>query len=173
MIMSGGALESVLIRLLPKLIKPATSILKNFVATLGLSAAMSGIDGAIQKKKIHGTGTTVIFSNEEVNDIAKIVKALEDSDVLMKGSTETLKNDIKKGGALKILPMLLETLGSSLIGNLLTGRGMYRAVTGNKCNCHQGKGMYRADEGKGLYRIGQGIKKKITNSAETTPFNKH
>ena len=51
MIMSGGALESVLIRLLPKLIKPATSILKNFVATLGLSAAMSGIDGAIQKKK--------------------------------------------------------------------------------------------------------------------------
>ena len=82
-------------RFLPKLIKPATSVLKNIVAYLGLSAAMSGIDGAIQKK-IHGTGTTVIFSNEEINDMVKNVKALEDSDVLMKGSTEILKNDIKK-----------------------------------------------------------------------------
>ena len=39
---------------------------------------------------------TVKFSNKDLDDIAKIVKALEDSDVLMKGITETLKNDIKK-----------------------------------------------------------------------------
>ena len=48
------------------------------------------------KKKIHGTVTTVIFSNEEINDMIKIVKALEDSDILMKGVSETSKNDIKK-----------------------------------------------------------------------------
>ena len=48
------------------------------------------------KKKIHGTVTAVIFSDEGINDMVKIVKALEDSDVLMKGVCETLKNDIKK-----------------------------------------------------------------------------
>ena len=42
-----------------------------------------------------GTRTTVIFSNEELNDITKIVKALKDSDVLLKGVTKILKNDIK------------------------------------------------------------------------------
>ena len=58
---------------------------------------MSDVAGTIQIKKIiHGTGTTVIYSNEEVDDVIKIVKALEDSDVLIKGVTETLKNDIKK-----------------------------------------------------------------------------
>ena len=53
--------------------------------------------------------------------------------------------------------MLLGTLRVSL----LTGRGMYRAGTGNKCNFHQGKGMYRAR----LFRAGQGIKKKSLMSA--------
>ena len=52
--------------------------------------------------------------------MTKIVKALEDSDVLMKGITGALKNDIKKGGALSLTPMLLGTLGASL----LTGREM-------------------------------------------------
>ena len=78
----------------------------------------------------------------------KIVKALEDSDILMKGSTEALKNDVKKGGALPILPMLLGTLGVPL----LCGRGLYRDCCGNKCNCHQGKGLHRA--GAGLFRAG-------------------
>ena len=87
----------------------------------------------------------------------KTLKALEDSDVLMKGVIETLTNDIKKGGALPILPVLLGTLGSSLIVNLLTGRGIYRTGFGNKYN--SGQGMYRAGEGKGLFRSGQGIKK--------------
>ena len=49
-----------------------------------------------KKEKLHGTGTTVIFYNKEINELIKIVKALEDSNVLMKGVTETLKNDIKK-----------------------------------------------------------------------------
>ena len=54
--------------------------------------------------------------------------------------------------------MLSGTLGSSLDGNLLTGKGSYIAGRGNKCNCHQGKGLFRAGEGKGLFRAEQGIK---------------
>ena len=151
-IMSGSGLGSILMRILPKLIKPATSVLKNVAAPLGLSASMSGIDGAIQKKKIHGTGTTVKFSNKEINNMVNIVKALEDSDVLMKGVSKTLKNDAQNVGALPILPMLLGTLDSSLIGNLLTGRALFRADSG-KCDC--GQGIYCSDEG--LFRAGQGI----------------
>ena len=49
--MSGGALGSILGRLLPKLIKPAISLGKNILAPLGLSAAMSATDAVIQKKK--------------------------------------------------------------------------------------------------------------------------
>ena len=133
--MSGSGLGSILMRFLPKLIKPATSILKNVAAPLGLSVAMSGIDGAIQRK-IHGygskSGTTGKFSNEEINDMVNIVKTLEDSDILMKGSTKTFKNDVrelhsKKGGALPLIPMILGTLGASI----LSGRGMYRAGRGN------------------------------------------
>ena len=68
--------------------------------------------------------------------MTKTVKALEDSHVLMKGITRTLKNDIKKGGALSLIPMLLSTLGASL----LTGKGLFRA--GN-----QGQGVFRAGQG--------------------------
>ena len=79
--------------------------------------------------------------------MTKIVKALEYSDVLMKGVTETYKNYIKKGGTLPLIPMLLGTLGVSL----LSGRGLYRAGSG--------KGLYRAGEGKGLLTAGEPIKK--------------
>ena len=51
--------------------------------------------------------------------------------------------------------MLLGTLGSSSIDNLLTGKGLFRAGSGNKCKC--GQGMYRA--GKAMYRAGKGILK--------------
>ena len=97
LIKSGGALGSILARFLPKLIKPAISLGKNLLAPLGLSAAMSATDAAIQKKKMYGLGTkTIQFSNKDLDDVTKIVKALEDSDVLMKGITKTLKNDIKR-----------------------------------------------------------------------------
>ena len=64
--------------------------------------------------------TTLIISNDEINDIIKIVKSLEDSGVLLKGVTETVHNKVKeqKGGFLSIL---LGTLGASLLRNLLTG----------------------------------------------------
>ena len=84
LIKEGGALGSILVRFLPKLIKPALSLGKNILAPLGLSAAMSATDAAIQKN-VHGSGNsknsgtkTVRFSNKDLNDITKIVKVLED-----------------------------------------------------------------------------------------------
>ena len=57
---------------------------------------MSATDAAIQKK-IHGYETKAVeFSNKDLDDMTKIIKALEDSDVLIKGITETLKNEKKK-----------------------------------------------------------------------------
>ena len=82
-------------------------------------------------KKKHGSGTTtLIISNEEVNDILKIVEALEDSNILLKRVTNTIKNETKeqKGG---FLNMLLGTLGATLLGNSLTGKGIVRAGFGN------------------------------------------
>ena len=82
-------------------------------------------------KKIHGSGnTTLIISNEEMN-IMKIIQALEDSNILLKGVTKTIKNKTKeqKRGFLSIL---LGTLGASLLGNLLSGIGIVRTGSGNK-----------------------------------------
>ena len=56
---------------------------------------MTATDAAIQE--MYGSGSkTVKLSNEDLNYMTKIVKALEDSDALMKGVTKTLKSDIKK-----------------------------------------------------------------------------
>ena len=64
---------------------------KCILVLLGITAAASAIDAEIQKK-IHGSGTTtLIISNEEMNDIMKIVQALEDSNILQKGSLTQLK----------------------------------------------------------------------------------
>ena len=107
------------------------------------------------KKKIHGSGnTTLIISNEEMNDIMKIIQALKNSNILLKGVT---KNDTEeqKGGFLSVL---LGTLGASLLRNLLSGKGIVRAGTGNK----KGKGIVRAGggnkKGKGIVRGGTGKK---------------
>ena len=81
----------------------------------------------------------MIISNEEINDIMKIVQALEDSNILLKGVAKTIENETKeqKGG---FLNMLLGTLGASLLGNMLAGKGIVRAGSGNK----KGKGVVRA-----------------------------
>ena len=48
-------------------------------------------------KKKHGSGTTtLIISNEEINDIMKIAQTLEDSNLLLKGVTKTIKNETRK-----------------------------------------------------------------------------
>ena len=78
-------------------------------------------------------------------NIIKIVQALEDSNVLLKGVTKTIENERKKqkGG---FLSMLLGTLGASLLENLLTEKGFVRAGSGN----NKGKGIERAGYGNQL-----------------------
>ena len=137
--------------------KVAMPLAKNVIAPLGLTAAMSAIDGSIQKK-IHGSGVKLIIEQEDMNDIIKIIEALENSGILLKGVTKTIENETKeqRGG---FLSMLLGTLGASLLGNLLTGgKAMMRA----------GEGIARAGEesiasrakGEGIVRAGEGSKKK-------------
>ena len=113
------------------LMKVAVPLAKNILSPLEITAAASLIDAEIQEK-MHGSGTTtLIVSNKEMNDIMKIVQALEDSNILLKGVTKTIKNETKeqKGG---FLSMLLGTLGASLLGNLLAGKGIVRAGTGKQ-----------------------------------------
>ena len=120
-IQSGGFSGSLLSKLVGLSMKVVVPLGKNVLAPLGITAAASALDAGIQKK-IHGSGTTtLIISNEEMNDIMKIVQALEDSNILLKGVTKTIKNETKeqKGG---FLSMLLGTLGASLLGNLLSGK---------------------------------------------------
>ena len=127
-IQPGGFLGSLLNKLAGPLMKVAISLAKTVLAPLGIEAAASAIDPGIQKK-IHGSGTTtLIISNEEMNDIMKIVQALEYSNILLKGVTKTIKNETKyqKVG---FLSTLLGTLGASLLGNLLAG--IVRASSGN------------------------------------------
>ena len=94
---------------------------------------MSGIH-----KKIFGSGNaTLIVSNDEIEDIIKIVKSLEDSGLLLEGVTETVQNEVKEQKG-RFLSMLLGIFGASLLGNLLTGKGIYRAG--------QGKGINRTGE---------------------------
>ena len=107
---------------------------------LGLTAAASAADAGIHKKILESGNTTLVISNKDMNDMIKIVP---DSNILLKGVTETVKNETKeqKGG---ILSMLLCTLGASLFGNLLTGKGFVRAGYGNN---NKGKGVVRAGYG--------------------------
>ena len=117
--------------------KVAMTLPKNVLAPLDLTAAMSAIDGSIQKK-FHGSGVKLIIEQEDMNDM-KIIEALENSGILLKGVSKTIDNETKeqRGG---LLSMLLGTLGASLLGNLLTdGKGMMKA----------GEGIVRAGEGSG------------------------
>ena len=139
LIQSGGFLGKLLNKLVGPLMKVAMPLAKNILAPLGLTAAMSAIDGSIQKK-IYGSGIKLIIEEEDMNDSMKIIEALENSGILLKGVTKTIKNETKeqRGG---FLSMLLGTLGASLLGNLLTG----------------GKVMMKA--GDGIVRAGSGSKK--------------
>ena len=120
--------------------KVAMPLAKNILAPLGLTAAMSAIDGSIQKK-IYGSEAKLIIEQEDMNDIMKIIEALENSGILLKGISKTIENETKeqRGG---FLSMLLGTLGASLLGNLLSGKGMMRA----------GEGIVRAGERSGSKR---------------------
>ena len=104
------------------------------------------------KTKIQGSGTTTfIISNEEINDIIKIIQALKDSNILLKGITKTIKNETKQQKG-EFLGMLLGTLETGLLGNMLTRKGILRAGYGNK-------------EGKGILRDGYGNKKNFDSAS--------
>ena len=149
-IQSGGFLGNLLGKLAGPLMKVAMPLAKNVLAPLGISAAMSAIDGSIKKKMLGSGTTTLIISNDEMDDILKIVKSLEDSGLFIKGVSETIQHEAKeqRGG---FLSMLLGTLGASFLGDLLSkglsGKGVIRA----------GEGTIRASEG--TIRAGYGSKK--------------
>ena len=124
---------------LPLILNVIKPLAKSVLIPLGLTAAASAADAGIHKK-ILGSGnmTTLVISDDEIHDIIKIVKSLEDSGSLIEGFTKTVQNEVKeqKGG---FLSMLLGTLEARLLGNLLTGKGIYRAG--------KGKGVLRAGYG--------------------------
>ena len=132
MIQSGGFFG----RLLGPLLKTGLPLMKNVIESLaknvlipsGLTAAVSAADAGIHKKVFGSGTTTLMITNDEMEDI-KIVKSLVDSGLLLKGVSETIQNEAKeqKGG---FLSMLLGTLGVSLLGNILAGKGMNRAREG-------------------------------------------
>ena len=125
--------------------KVAMPLAKNVLAPLGLTAAMSAIDGSIQKK-IHGSGVKLIIEQEDMKDIMKIIKALENSGILLKGVSKIIKNETKeqRGG---FLIMLLGTLGASLLGNLLTGgKDIMCAGEGSVASRTKGDGIVGAGE---------------------------
>ena len=128
MIQSGGFLGNLLGKLAGPLMKVAVPLAKNVLAPLGISAAMSAIDGSIKKKMLGSGMTTLIISNDEMDDILKIVKSLESSGLLLKGVSETILREEQRGG---FLSMLLGTLGASLLGDILSkglsGKGVIRA----------------------------------------------
>ena len=117
--------------LIGSVLKP---LAKNVLIPLGLTAAASATDAAIPKKMFGSGTTTLIISNEEKNDIIKLVKSLEESGLLIKDVSETIKNEAEeqKGG---LLSMLLGTLGASLLGNLLAGKDTIRAGEGMIATC--------------------------------------
>ena len=78
------------------LMKVAIPLAKSVLAPLGITNAASAIDLGIQKK-MQGSGKiALIISNKEMNDIMKIVQALEDSNILLKGLAKTIKNKTKE-----------------------------------------------------------------------------
>ena len=155
MIQSGRFLGRLLGPLLktgsPLIKKVIKALAKSVLITLGLTATASAADAGVYKN-IVGSGkrplestlhiaTTLITSNDEMEDIIKMVKFLEDSSSLWKGISQTVQNEAKeqKGG---FLSMLLGTLDTSLLGNILEGKGINRA-------------------GEGVIRTGYGNKNKM------------
>ena len=121
------------------------TLAKSVLIPLGFTAAAAATDAAIQKKILGSGMTTLIISNEEMNDIMKIVKSYDKSDLLIKGVSKTIKNEAKEQKA-GFLGMLLGTLGAIVIGNLSISKDTIRA----------GKGTVQT--GEGTIRAGQNIK---------------
>ena len=126
--------------LIENLLKP---LARSLLIPLGLTAAVSATDAAIHKKMFGSGTTTLTISNGEMYDM-KIIKSLEESGLLIKCVSETIKNKVteQKGGFLRVI---LGTWGASLLGNLLTGQDAIRA----------GEGEVATSWGRGTIRVGQ------------------
>ena len=143
-------------RLLRPLLKTGLPLIKNVIKPLaksaliplGLTAPAWAADAGIHKKFLgSGHNTSLIILNDEIEDIIKAVKSLEDSGLLLKRVTKTVQNELKeqKGG---FLSMSLGALGASLLGNILAGRGINRAGEGREAIAKsQGRGIARAGYG--------------------------
>ena len=150
MIQSGGFLGRLLgpllktgLPLMKSVIKP---LAKSVLIPLGLTAAASAVDAGIHKKILgsgHNNNTTLTISNDQMDDILKTIKSLEDPGVLLKSVSETIQHEAKKQRR-GFLSMLLGTLGAYLLGDILS-KGL------------SGKGAIRADEG--TIRASYGSKK--------------
>ena len=173
MIQSGR----ILCRLLCPLLKTRSPLMENVIKQLakgvliplGVTAAASGADTGIHKiilgsgrtsssalpnHPLHNNNNTILIkSNDEMKDIIRIVKSLEDPGLLMEGVSKTIQNEAKeqKGG---FVSMLLGTLGGSLLGNILAGKGIDRDGE---------KGMVKR-QGRGIVRAGYGNKNKIVKT---------
>ena len=150
MIQSAGFLGKLLGPLLKTGLPLIENVGKSILIPLGLIAAASAADTEYIKK-ILGSGhnhpsssashnTTLIISNDEIGDIIKIIKYLEDSGLLLKGVTETVQNNVReqKGGFLSVSS---GTLGASLLGDLLIGKIKGKGING------AGEGVLRAGYG--------------------------
>ena len=116
------------------------------------------------KKKIIGScnnTATLIISNGEIKDIIEIVKTLEDSGLLLKVVSKTIQNETKKqkGG---FLSMLLGTLGASLLGNILAGKGTIAKKVSEETKSKR--------QGRGIVRAGYGNKKGRKTTKNKTDF---
>ena len=128
---SGGLLD----RILQTLLKNGLPLMKKILPLLSKSVlipfeliAASATDAAVHEK-MFGLGTTTsVISNEEMNDIMKTVKSLEESVLLIKDISETIQNEVKEQGG--FLGMLLGTLGASLLGNSLARKATTRVGEG-------------------------------------------
>ena len=110
-----------------------TPLAKSVLFPLELIAAASAADAGIHKQILGSGNTTLIIPNKDIEDLIKIVKSLKDSGLLLNGVTESVQNEVKeqRGG---FFSMLLGTLGSSLLGNLLTGKGAIATSQGRVVN---------------------------------------
>ena len=142
---SGGFLGRILgpllnsgLPLIGNVLKPLTT---SVLIPLGLTE--SARDATIHKKMFGSGVTTLTIFNEEMNDIMKIIKSLEKSGLIIKSVSETIKKakEQKRG----FLSVLFDTLGASLLGNLLTGKRAIVMSPERKANI-PGRGTITTDE---------------------------
>ena len=126
-----GLLLKTRLHLMKSVIKP---LAKNVLIPLGLTATASTTDAGIHKKILGSGTTTLIISNDAMENIIKTIKSLKNPGLLLKVVSETIQNEAKEQKGW-FLSMLLDKLGVSfLLGNILVSKGINRA----------GKGFLRA-----------------------------